>query len=120
MDAEYAARLAAAAQASDSPRASSHPSPLASPRESPRRPARPDRYGDRFIPVRAPSFPAETTVREDRDARDVNGENRDDPAKVTYNMLLRNEVLGASLTSPSVDRSSADHVLRVRERAMAC
>ena len=65
------------------------------------------RYGDRFIPVRAGALSfvdgpgSESTKRTSEVGSDAT---REDMGKTTYNLLLRNEVLGANATSPTAGR----------------
>jgi hypothetical protein len=100
MDDHYAARLSSGQAQSG---ASDPPSTSTSPFASPRRTPRSERYGDRYIPLRPPPFPLAPEARS-AEVEGAAAEHREEPARATFNMLLRNEVLGANITNPSEDR----------------
>eukprot|EP00047_Mylnosiga_fluctuans_P007935 m.5452 g.5452 ORF g.5452 m.5452 type:complete len:248 (-) comp2006_c0_seq2:188-931(-) len=117
MDDEYLQRLGGTP-----PRPPSHSG-------SPRRPARAsETYGDRFIPLRTGSSIAADTMLESMSREgqpaESNTDPKDEPGKVTYNLLLRNEVLGANVTAAGADERRAnpltlDNVFSYRESHVA-
>eukprot|EP00038_Savillea_parva_P008879 m.179774 g.179774 ORF g.179774 m.179774 type:complete len:511 (-) comp14852_c0_seq1:127-1659(-) len=113
LDPEYAARLASSSPKREPPETSpTHRSPKRATKRSPgesgwpsvRSPPR-EQYSDRYIPIRDPRSATDSNfqVPNENNVEGRNGaasaEVRDDPGKVTYNLLLKNELLGAGVNT---------------------